>query len=64
MQLKLSKCKWAQLYVKLLGFVLGNGTRKIDPSKAEALRNWPEPKSLDDIVSFQAYCNFIKEFIP
>ena len=40
-----------------------DGKRKLDPEKAEAFRQWPEPKSLDDPVSFRAYVNFVREFI-
>ena len=64
MQFKLDKCLWAQLEVPLLGFVLGNGARRVDPKKVEAVRNWPAPKCVDDIVSFRAFVNFIKEFVP
>ena len=28
------------------------------------MREWPEPKCLDDIISFRAFANFVKEFIP
>ena len=34
------------------------------PSKAEALKKWPEPTCRDDLVSFLAYANFIREYIP
>ena len=40
------------------------GVRRCDPKKVETLRNWPEPQSRDDVVSFRAYCNYLKEFIP
>ncbi len=63
-QFKLTKCKWAQLWIKLLGFEIGLGVRRCDPKKVETLRNWPEPQSRDDVVSFRAYCNYLKEFIP
>ena len=38
-QFKLSKCKWAQTMVPLLGFVVGSGKRMVDPSKADGLKN-------------------------
>ena len=63
-QFKLTKCMWAQTRVKLLGFILGNGQRWVDPSKAAQLRSWPDPKSLDDIHSFRAFAQYIKEYIP
>ncbi len=48
----------------MLGFRVGRGTRMVDPSKAEALRNWPAPQSTEDLNSFLAFANFIKDFIP
>ena len=64
LQFKLSKCRFGQLWIKVLGFMVGEGCRKADPAKVEALRSWPNPTSLDDIVSFRAFANFVKEFIP
>ena len=61
---KLTKCKWAQLRGKLLGFIVGQGEKRVDPAKAQGLRDWPDPKTLEDIDSFRAYANFIKEYIP
>lgn len=63
-QFKLDKCRWAQSTISLIGFVLGNGVRMPDPAKAHAMREWPAPTSLDDLVSFRAFANFVKEFIP
>ena len=48
----------------MLGFVAGLGVRKVDPMKAERLRQWPDPQSIDDIISFRAYANYIREYIP
>ena len=63
-QFKLIKCRFAQEWVKVLGFRIGRGTRMADPDKIKALQNWPDPSSLDDIVSFRAFANFVNEFIP
>ena len=48
----------------MLGFVVGEGKRTVQPGKAQALRCWPDPKCLDDVVSFRAYANYLREFIP
>ncbi|MEO2123515.1 MAG: RNase H-like domain-containing protein, partial [bacterium] len=32
--------------------------------KADALRDWPDPSDIADIVSFRAYANWIREYIP
>ena len=63
-QFKLAKCHWAQLEIQLLGFRITQGTRKVDPKKAESMRQWPEPRSIDDVQSFLAFANFVREFIP
>ena len=57
-QFKLTKCKWLQKQIQLLGFVLGNGEKRVDPKKAQALRDWPDPSSLEDVMSMRAFANF------
>ena len=36
----------------------------MDPKKAQALRDWPDATSLEDVVSMRAYANYIREYIP
>ena len=48
----------------MLGFVVGQGKRKVQPGKAQALDKWPDPKCIEDVTSFRAYANFLREFIP
>ena len=63
-QFKLDKSQFAQNRVKVLGFIVGCGVRSVDPSKVETLKKWPDPKGCDDIVSFLAFVNFLREFVP
>ena len=63
-QFKLEKSQFAQRRINLLGFVIEDGRRKLCPKKVEALRRWPEPKGLEDLVSFRAFVNFVREYIP
>ena len=63
-QFKMEKCLWGVLEIPLLGFVLGNGTRRVDPAKVETVRQWPQPRCLEDIISFRAFVNFLREFVP
>ena len=63
-QFKMEQSHFAQKRINLLGFVIEDGKRKLDPKKAETLRKWPQPKSLDDLVSFRAYVNLVRGFIP
>ena len=61
---KLVKSRWMFPQVDLLGFVVGSRVRKVDAGKAKALRDWPDPSCLEDIVSMRAYANYIREYIP
>ena len=49
-----------------LGFVISQGTLKMDPEKVEAIINWPPQKNQGDVRSFHVistfYRNFIKNF--
>ena len=60
----MTKCKWAHSRIQLLGFVVGEGTRSVDEDKFTQLRNWPDPTSTGDIVSFRAFANYLREYIP
>ena len=63
-QFKLMKSKFAVEEMSMLGFVVGNGQRKLQESKIQGLLDWPEPQTLADVISFRAYANFIREFLP
>ena len=63
-QFKLDKSKFLWNRIPLLGFVVGEGTTTVQPGKAQALVEWPMPKTLDDVVSFRAFANYLREFIP
>ncbi len=63
-QFKLDKSKFAWERIPLLGFVVGQGLRTVQPGKAQALVDWPDPKTLDDVISFRAFANYLREFIP
>ena len=51
-QFKFVKNQFAQAKVDVLGFRVGCGERSVQQGKVDALRQWPEPKGCDDIVSF------------
>ena len=46
-----------------LRFIVGGGTRKIDPSKVEVITNWPRPSTVTEIRSFLGACTYLRKFI-
>lgn len=62
-----------QLYIKaekshssmvtFLGFILSTGTFTIDPSKMEAVKNWPAPENHKQLQRFLGFANFYRRFI-
>ena len=42
--LKMSKCEFGKTSLVYLGQIVGGGELRIDPSKVEAIVNWPTPK--------------------
>ena len=35
----------------------------MDPIKLEAIRKWPQPKTVKDIQKFLGFCNFYRQFV-
>ena len=49
---KLSKCEFGKTSLNYLGYIVGGGELKIDPSKVEVIVNLPKPKSATEVRSF------------
>ena len=59
----LKKCRFHKDEVRFLEYVvLSQGIRMKD-ERIEAVRNWPEPKSVRDIQVFIGFANFYRRFI-
>ena len=61
--LKPSKCQFYVQEVSFLGFVVGPGGVKMDPTKVSAISTWPAPKSVHDVRVFLGLANFYRRFI-
>ena len=46
---KLNKCKFKKDEMEFLGFIVGNGTMKIDPGKVKAIKEWKSPKNKKEL---------------
>lgn len=63
--LKLSpeKCKFFQSSVRYLGHIVSANGVETDPEKIEALKTWPQPKTLKELRSFLGFSGYYRRFI-
>ena len=60
---KLKKCEFSVKQVEFLGFIVGTNKISIDPSRVETIKDWPIPKSVNEIQMFLGFANFYRRFI-
>lgn len=60
---KLSKCEFGKTSLGYLGHIVGHGQLKIDPSKVEAIVNWPKPTSVTKVPRFLGLVHYWRRFI-
>ena len=54
----LKKCRFHKDKVRFLGYVVSSQNIRMEEEKIKAIRNWPEPKSVQDIQVFISFANF------
>ena len=59
----LKKCRFHQDEVRFLGFVVSAQGISMEEERIEAVKAWPEPKSIRDIQVFLGFANFYQRFI-
>lgn len=60
---KLSKCSFGQSKVEYLGHIITVEGVSTDPSKIEAMTNWPRDKSLRALRGFWGLSSYYKRFV-
>ena len=61
--IKLSKCEFAKTSLVYLGYIVGNGQVKINPTKVEAIVKWPKPTTTREVRSFLGAVQYWRKFI-
>ncbi|GBP03962.1 Retrovirus-related Pol polyprotein from transposon 297 [Eumeta japonica] len=61
--INVSKSKFCQKEIRYLGYIVGNGCLKVDPSKVESIKNFPLPKTVKQIRRFIGMANWYRAFI-
>ena len=64
LKLKLSKCKFLQERVQYLGHIVDETGITPDPAKVECIKNFPRPKTVQDLQSFIGLASYYRRFIP
>lgn len=61
---KPKKCRFGQMEVAYMGFVIGRNLIRPDSSKVETLRNYPNPQTINEMERFLGLLKYLRHFIP
>ena len=59
----MSKCEFGKTSLVYLGYIVGGGELRIDPSKVEVIVNWNNPNNVTDVRSFLGVSQYWRKFI-
>lgn len=59
---KIEKCVFCATEIPCLGDYIGREGVRMDPSKADTIRNWPQPQTKRDLRSFLGTCVYVMRF--
>ncbi|XP_062118714.1 uncharacterized mitochondrial protein AtMg00860-like [Humulus lupulus] len=60
---KFKRCEFWQEKVAFLGHIVSKNGVEVDPTKIEAVKYWPKPKSATDVRSFLGLVGYYKRFV-
>jgi len=63
LQVKEKKSYFGQTSVQYLGFIIDNKGVRPDPSRVQALAQWPAPSNAHNLKSFMGGINFYRKFV-
>ena len=63
LKLKPSKCTFFKDRIAYLGHIVSKQGIEADPKKIEAIRNWPQPKTVTEVRSFLGFTNYYRKFM-
>ena len=63
LKLKPSKCKFFQSSLTYLGHLISEEGIATDPSKIQAVKEWPVPESVSQVKSFLGFVGYYRRFI-
>lgn len=64
LRLRLEKCSFAALEVKLLGHLISGDGIRVDPDKVAWVSQIPRPTSGPQVASFLGLANYFRKFLP
>ena len=59
----LKMCRFHKDEIRFLGYVVSAQGVRIEEERIEVVKNWPKPKSIQDIQVFLSFANFYWRFI-